>query len=813
MLKVISALLSIRPATVTFLKRRSAFRLSYAMFFMAFFFNGLTQAATYSLPADIGSSAFSNCSITSGISYNCTSLVSLATGSIVNLTSSVTLNISGSLDVRSNVTINSNGFVFLITTTEDVNIDTNFIAQVSIQATGKAIKINPNAEITGNLTAASLNIGNGGIVFGTCIPSNAACTTTPSLHHVRLNHTSTGVTCTGSTVTIYACSSIDTAGTCTAETSGLSGNVVAGTVTVPFSIVTGNSSTTVSIPVLTPQTVTLTANGLSATPRSTMTCWNGSSVSCSHIYNDAGFIFDVLNHVSEVLQTVNVSAVKKSDNSLACTPAFASVSKNLTFKCNYTNPITGTLPVRVNGNALNATNSITASCDAGGRTVGLGFNASGVASTNFQYADVGNISLTATYTGSGADAGLSMVGSDTFIAAPKDFNFSGITVAPIKAGNNFNTIVTARNNLNNATPNFGKEILAEGAALSFTKYQPTGASAVNGSFSGTLVGFSGGTATGNNLSWSEVGTIDLSATLTSGNYLSTGLTVTGSTGSTGAVGRFIPDHFDTVSTQGCVIGGFTYSAQPFVLQVTAYNLSGSKTLNYDGSINTTPNFAKSTTLSDANALVNGSLAPNSISASSFSAGVAIASPAFTFASAKTSPATIKLRATDTDSVTSSTTEGLAFIRSGRLRFQNAYGSELLALPVPIEAQYWNDSAYIRNQLDSCTVVPASSIAMGNYKTNLSDALPTCETQIGYKIGTGALTNGASNSLRLTKPGAGNNGSVDLTVNLNSVSGKTCISTTESNATSSTLPWFGTNPVSRATFGIYKTPVIYMRENF
>jgi MSHA biogenesis protein MshQ len=422
------------------------------------------------------------------------------------------------------------------------------------------------------------------------------------------------------------------------------------------------------------------------------------------------------------------------------------------------------------------------------------------------------MSLTGTYTGSGADAGLIMTGSDTFVAAPKDFAFNGITAAPIKAGNNFSATVTARNNANNATPNFSKETLAEGATLAFTKYQPTGVGAVNGSFSGTLGAFSAGAATGSNLNFSEVGTIDLSATLTSGNYLGSGLTANGSTGSIGAVGRFIPDHFDTVVTQGCATGGFTYSGQPFVTQVTARNLSGGKTLNYDGSINTTPNFAKSTTLSDANAVAGGSLAPSSIFSISYMAGVATSAPAFTFASAKTSPATIKLRANDTDSVASSTTEGTADIRSGRLRLQNAYGSELLALPVPLEAQYWNGSSYIRNQLDSCTVVPVSSIAMGNYKINLSGN-PNCETQLGYSSGSGTFVNGVSKFLRLTKPGVGNNGSVDLTLNLNAASGNTCNAASTSAATAAGISWFGTNPVSRETFGIYKTPIIYFRENF
>jgi MSHA biogenesis protein MshQ len=102
--------------------------------------------------------------------------------------------------------------------------------------------------------------------------------------------------------------------------------------------------------------------------------------------------------------------------------------------------------------------------------------------------------------------------------------------------------------------------------------------------------------------------------------------------------------------------------------------------------------------------------------------------------------------------------------------------------------------------------------MSNYRNNLSGS-PSCETQLGYTSGAGKLSNGVSKTLRLTKPGAGNNGSVDLTANLTSASGNTCNGATPIAATSAGIPWFGTNPVSRATFGIYKTPIIYLRENF
>ncbi len=65
-------------------------------------------------------------------------------------------------------------------------------------------------------------------------------------------------------------------------------------------------------------------------------------------------------------------------------------------------------------------------------------------------------------------------------------------------------------------------------------------------------------------------------------------------------------------------------------------------------------------------------------------------------------------------------------------------------------------------------------------------------------------------------GKPNTGSVDLEVNLSAMTPgeMTCLSTSQSAATSGINSWFGTlDPSARASFGIYKAPIIYMRENF
>lgn len=66
-------------------------------------------------------------------------------------------------------------------------------------------------------------------------------------------------------------------------------------------------------------------------------------------------------------------------------------------------------------------------------------------------------------------------------------------------------------------------------------------------------------------------------------------------------------------------------------------------------------------------------------------------------------------------------------RFGRLFITPAHGSELLALPIQIEAQYWTDqqNVYVRNLADSCTKIPLESIVMKNYHGNLN----ACETHL------------------------------------------------------------------------------------
>lgn len=647
----------------------------------------------------------------------------------------------------------------------------------------------------------------------------------PPLDHISIEHASgAGLTCTPDTLTIKACMN---AACSTLYTGGVTGTLTAtGTPTVNwvggtgFSIPSGSGSITKDVHVTTVGNVVFgtLAGSVSPTPSGTSPTCNFGTPSCTFTASDSGLIFNVPHHVSETTQSITVSAVKKSDNSLACVPAFGSVTKNVTFTCAYANPASGTLPVRVGGAALNSGNDAGAACDGTGQALGLAFNASGEATTTVQYADVGNMTLNAQYTGSGSDAGLVMAGADTFIAAPASFAFSAITFAPIKAGTSFSATVAAKNDAGATTTNFGQE--GESVTLAYTKYRPTGLGASNGSFSGSVGAFVSGEATASNLNWSEVGTIDLTATLVSGNYLSSGVTAAiGTTGSAGAVGPFVPDHFETIVTQSCA-GNFTYSGQPFTVQVRAMNGASTPavTVNYDGSGDTSPNFAKSVTLSDGNAAGVGTLASTAVAANTFTAGNATTNaPTYTFTSRETVQTTIKLRAADADASSSGFTEGTTDVLSGRAKMGNAHGSELLSLAIPFRTEYWTSSGWAINTSDTCS---GNSLTGGVVGVSLSALPVTCVQDNGSpgRSGAGCATTGpvgqrfieggvvafAGNfNLWLSATGSGNTGAVTVTGNVPNWL---------------QYPWDGvtaTDPTARATFGVYKgnNEFIYLRESY
>jgi len=346
------------------------------------------------------------------------------------------------------------------------------------------------------------------------------------------------VTCQPTTYTIRACADAACSGY---YVGGLSGSLsITGTgvtVTYPsgaaWSIAAGSSTTTIQAQVTSTTTATVGLTGLSVTPGNTKPVFCGlgvaatSTSSCSFTPASSGFLFDVPSHRSGETQTVSITAVKNSGGS--CGAAFSG-TKSVTLKCSYQNPATGTKPVLVNLAALNAAANYGAACDATGKAFNLSFNTSGVASVTVQYRDVGQMVLSASYVGSAADAGLVLNGSDSFVTAPYDYTFSGYP-SSVKAGDPFAVTVTAVSTQGTATPNYGLETTPLKPAISFYRAKPGGSGAVDGSFTlGSAGSPSGGSVTFSGNAWSEVGRLEATARLASGNYLGSGISVAGTTG-------------------------------------------------------------------------------------------------------------------------------------------------------------------------------------------------------------------------------------------------------------------------------------------
>ncbi len=341
------------------------------------------------------------------------------------------------------------------------------------------------------------------------------------------------------------------------------------------------------------------------------------------------------------------------------------------------------------------------------------------------------------------------------------------------------------------------------------------------------------------------------------------------TSSTIDVGRFVPDHF-AVSPNTPTFGaacpgspGFTYVGQAFsyvtqpVITVTARNFANNPTALYAGAwaritnSTVTPatqalrysrfdalgggatpaldTAALPATMADptVGAFTNGvgTLTFSSVSGLGFVRSLSTPNAPFN------ADIALALNVIDTDSVAfagnpaafgaATAGNGIAFtggkdMRFGRLRLQNAHGSELLNLPIPMTAQSWNGTAFVTNVADNCTTLAANNIKLQNYQpAGFSVNMPQANVVVG-----GAFVNGVG-SLRLNKPSPAARGRVDVCVDLGAdpLGGTVCSATTANLSYLQGLWAPGTShnndSAARATFGIYKgrDEFIYLRESY
>jgi hypothetical protein len=173
------------------------------------------------------------------------------------------------------------------------------------------------------------------------------------------------------------------------------------------------------------------------------------------------------------------------------------------------------------------------------------------------------------------------------------------------------------------------------------------------------------------------------------------------------------------------------------------------------------------------------------------------------------------------------------VRFGRLSIGNAYGSKFLDLSIPVEAQFWSGSSFLRNDLDSYTPLAKNNMTVSSLQEELAGVIPAFgrvdandRCVINDVTKNGVMIKGESCILFSNSSVSG---SVDLLVNLGGA-GAPAICPVPSGATESFNPenmaylrgnWCSGNydrdPTAHITFGIYKdnskvgNHLIYFRE--
>jgi hypothetical protein len=525
------------------------------------------------------------------------------------------------------------------------------------------------------------------------------------------------------------------------------------------------------------------------------------------------------------------------------------------------------------------------------------FDANGYAPISFNYLDVGKINLFLTSVSGIAVAGstnnflvkplnFSVIPCKTSVtgdctSSPADPGTLGIGGTFVKAGETFKATIKATALGGSTTPSYGlgSSNDTEQVSISMLRLAPTGANTRDGNLSGTGTStgialyrktFTNGIATLSDLSWDEVGVIQLVAT----NIGFLGDANVTTTGSSSNLGRFYPDHFgltgslitrsdlQAVESQATP---FTYMGEPMLLNVnvTAYSTKESATWNYTGA------YAKldASTLSNWNSVgctsgtqcfglgaIDGTTALSSrLSVTSPTSVWSLGNGSFSFnlifgrnASGPDGPfdaLSIGAAPQDTDGVmlpistSADTIHALNLdvksgggvdrrfiaatkVRYGRLRLVNAYGSELLDSRVEVRAEYWNGSRWALNTLDKSLALTAGNVFISNKNGLFAPSSVKSITQ--FSAGSGGAGYIVFNKTSLP-------GSFDIALNLNA-SGTTDTSCNAAHGgTASNMPWleaywsapancnsvagWAQDPNARVKVGSPKAPYIYLRERY
>lgn len=470
--------------------------------------------------------------------------------------------------------------------------------------------------------------------------------------------------------------------------------------------------------------------------------------------------------------------------------------KSLSFWMDYANPSSGILVATIDGGPI--------SSSEGASSVQIVNFEDGQADVTAKYKDVGQIQIEMKDSGTrGA--------TNPFVVSPADFVVIAVTdssdvVNPeashladdtfVAAGELFRVTVEVRDAEDNLTPNYGNESTAEGITLVAANLvaplggrngsNDDGAIANAENFVATLTA---GTFRNTDVSWNEIGIIQLQASVGDGDYLGAG-DMNGTLSDN--VGRFSPASFTLVSS---AVAGYcsnsTYMDQPDLgvsYLIEARGSGGNRLQNYDlsllgsslvstlevvaennnsgvdlgGRIALTPTawLSGRLSLASSNEQFNRSGTPNGpysnlqlgLRLLDLNDGLSISAMDMNALNAGDCSA---LANCDAKQIGGSTA-----VVYGRLEVQNAFGPETAALDVGLRLAYFDTTGnFAAHSADSCTTYVSTDASLGNYQGGLpAVSVISPGTPVAFSSGVSVSGSG----LLLSAPGATNTGSVDVT---------------------------------------------------